>query len=471
MTPPFEVHYDTPASNGFAPPIKDDRVSPTTLGHPAATKADATRRTARVLVACPDARPPAYEAAAGLAGVGYLDAFHTGAYGAGFGRITAVARQYAPCHYLKLRRKLKRRLHRGIPADRVRAAWSFDVALALENRLGGRRPRARHAVARARTARFDASLARAVEHERPDMLFIFSDVGSECALPAARRLGIASVLSMVHGDVREELRVLQAERERSPDFFSIYLTDGPVSESELGWLHERRLREVELADRVLVPSEHIAEELVSHGTARDRIDVVPYAANVERFRPVAGKALGAECTFLFAGGICQRKGIKYLLEAWRTVRRPGWKLQLLGGMPADARPLEPYRDEVEWLGRIGHRNVARVMAGADVFVFPSLFEGSAVVTYEALACGLPSIVTRESGAVARDGIDGRLVPAGDIERLAHAMDELGRRPELRAQMSRNARSRALDFDWSRYHRALRVVVEELHGWAPSAEIA
>ena len=54
------------------------------------------------------------------------------------------------------------------------------------------------------------------------------------------------------------------------------------------------------------------------------------------------------------------------------------------------------------------------MAAADVFVFPSLFEGSAVVTYEALACGLPSIVTPNAGSVVRDGVDGFHVPAGDV---------------------------------------------------------
>ena len=56
------------------------------------------------------------------------------------------------------------------------------------------------------------------------------------------------------------------------------------------------------------------------------------------------------------------------------------------------------------------------MAAADVFAFPSLFEGSAVVTYEALACGLPSVVTPESGSVARDGVDGFVVPSGDASR-------------------------------------------------------
>ncbi len=79
------------------------------------------------------------------------------------------------------------------------------------------------------------------------------------------------------------------------------------------------------------------------------------------------------------------------------------------------------------------------MAAADVFVFPSLFEGSAVVTYEALACGLPSIVTAEAGSVVRHGLEGLVVPARDVEALAEAMERLGCDPGLREDFAASAR--------------------------------
>ncbi len=235
--------------------------------------------------------------------------------------------------------------------------WGFDLALAAERRLAASQPDVRLRLARWRTRRFDRIVEQALVRDRPAAALFFSDVASEFALPECRRLGIASVLSMVHGDVREERRVMEIEAETAPDFFPIYLGSGEVDSREMAWLHERRLRDIELADRILVPSEHIAGELVRHGTARDRIDVVPYAADTRRFVPDPGKRHGAACTFLFAGGITQRKGIKYLLEAWRLVRRPGWRLQLLGALPADTGPLRPYLDDVEWLGRFPHAEV------------------------------------------------------------------------------------------------------------------
>jgi starch synthase len=309
-------------------------------------------------------------------------------------------------------------------------------------------------LARWRTQRFDRLVERTIVRERPAAALFFSDVASEFGLPACRRLGVAAVLSMVHGDVREERRVMEIEAEMAPDFFPIYLGGGEADSREMAWLHERRLRDIELADRILVPSQHIADELASNGTSRDRIAVVPYAADTGRFVPRVDKSYGPHCTFLFAGGITQRKGIKYLLEAWRLVRRPGWKLQLLGALPANCTPLAPFMNDVEWLGRFPHSEVPGRMSSADVFVFPSLFEGSAVVTYEAMACGLPCIVTAEAGAVTRHGRDGLIVPARDIPALAAAMERMGSDIAFRAACARSARTQAEAYDWARYHEAL-----------------
>jgi glycosyltransferase involved in cell wall biosynthesis len=407
-----------------------------------------------VLVACPDARSPAYQAVVGLARAGRLCRFVTGFYYGGGGRVTGMARQVGREPFSRFERLLQRRHEPGIPACRVQSDWGFDIALAGESRFAATNSGLRLRLARWRVRRFDRIFARALAHDAPRAALVFSDVASEFGLPECRRLGIASVLSMVHGDVREERRVMELEAELAPDFFSIYLGSGEVDAREIAWLHERRLRDIELADRVLVPSEHIASELVRHGTHRDRVAIVPYAADTRRFVPDPQKSYGPSCTFLFAGGVTQRKGIKYLLEAWRMARRPGWRLQLLGALPADPGPLYRYRDEVEWLGRVPYARVPACMASADVFVFPSLFEGSAVVTYEAMACGLPSIVTAEAGSVVRHGRDGLVVPARDVVALAEAITRLGSDPSFRAACSASARARALAHDWPRYHEAV-----------------
>jgi starch synthase len=413
-----------------------------------------TPGTDRVLVACPDARPPAYQAVIGLAQANLLHSFHTAYYYGGGGRLGSLARRVAPERFARWQRTLSRRHDPEIPRARVRSSWGYDVALRLEDRLARRGHRARSGVARWRTEQYDRKLARALTRHRPDAALLFSDVGSHYSLPICRELGIGSILSMVHGDVREEQQVLEREAEAAPDFFRIYLGDGSLDLAALAWLHERRLRDIELADRILVPSDHIADTLVRYGTSRDKIAVIPYAADTRRFRPDPAKRHDETCTFLFAGGITQRKGIKYLLEAWRRVRRPGWRLQLLGELPSDPGPLVDYLDGVEVLGRVAHAEVPARMSAADVFVFPSLFEGSAVVTYEALASGLACVVTPDAGSVVRDGIEGLLIPPATVGRLAEAMESLGNDPDRRAAMAAAARTRAESFDWPRYHRAV-----------------
>src|SRR5262249_33445676 len=141
-------------------------------------------------------------------------------------------------------------------------------------------------------------------------------------------------------------------------------------------------------------------------------------------------------------------------------------LQLLGPLPRTIGPLRPYLEMVEPLGRVAHAEMPARMAAADVFVFPSLFEGSAVVTYEALACGLPSIVTPNAGSVVRDGVEGFLVRPRNALALAARMEQLGNNRELRSTMAKAARLRALAFDWPRYHAALTTVVDGLLQQSP-----
>ncbi len=203
----------------------------------------------------------------------------------------ALARRFAPRRFARHERLLRRRHEPEIPAHRVRSDWGFDLALAAECRLASGHPEV--SVGGSPAGGPDGSTGSssgrwfAIGPARP-----FSSATSprNLRLPACRRLGIASVLSMVHGDVREERRVMEVEAETAPDFFPIYLGSGEVDRREMAWLHQRRLRDIELADRILVPSDHIAGELVRHGTPRERIAVVPYAADTRRFVPDPGKS-------------------------------------------------------------------------------------------------------------------------------------------------------------------------------------
>jgi glycosyltransferase involved in cell wall biosynthesis len=109
---------------------------------------------------------------------------------------------------------------------------------------------------------------------------------------------------------------------------------------------------------------------------------------------------------------------------------------------------------VQLLGAVPRNEISQHYSWADVFLLPSICEGSATVTYEALAHGLPVICTPNTGSVVRDGLDGFLVPARDVDAIVDRLERLRANPELRSEMSINARARSAEFTVAAYGRRL-----------------
>jgi glycosyltransferase involved in cell wall biosynthesis len=88
-------------------------------------------------------------------------------------------------------------------------------------------------------------------------------------------------------------------------------------------------------------------------------------------------------------------------------------------------------------------------------VFPSQWEGSAKVTYEAAACALPQITTREAGDVVRDGVEGIIVKPADVDAIAAGIEKLYRDPALVEHMGQAARKRMVEnFTWDHFRTRL-----------------
>jgi glycosyltransferase involved in cell wall biosynthesis len=93
-----------------------------------------------------------------------------------------------------------------------------------------------------------------------------------------------------------------------------------------------------------------------------------------------------------------------------------------------------------------------------VLVLPSLLEGSALVVLEAMASGLPVVVTPNAGADAvRDGIDGFVVPIRSPEALAARLEQL-LDPDLRQRIGEAGRARSMDYTWEAFHRGFREAI-------------
>jgi glycosyltransferase involved in cell wall biosynthesis len=234
------------------------------------------------------------------------------------------------------------------------------------------------------------------------------------------------------------------------------------------------LAELPRADYVVAQSRFAQRSLAEYGVAPGRVLLMPLGVDVGRFRPAAAPP-EAERPFrvLFAGQMSVRKGVHHLLEAWSRLALPEAEL-LFAGAPRDPYIqdlLKRQKGRVRALGFVPHARLHEVYQQADLFVFPSLAEGGVYVIYEALACGLPCIVSANAGSAVRDGIEGFVLPVGDVDALADRIAALAADPAQRQRMAAAARARAEHFSWENFYRRIglmyRAAVER--GGAPFEE--
>ena len=202
-------------------------------------------------------------------------------------------------------------------------------------------------------------------------------------------------------------------------------------------LAARELQSITMADYLVCPSQWVADYLFSLGTQSKRVRIIPYwTYDIPQARPrrFDGRR---KLRLLFVGRVSLIKGIQYLLEA---IAEMGEYLELvvIGQSNLQPRKLRELRRSTTFLSDIPRSEVDRWYQWADVFVLPSLCEGSALVIYEALSHGLPVIATPNCGTIVADGREGFLVSAGDAKALANALERLLQTPAAIEKMSASA---------------------------------
>jgi glycosyltransferase involved in cell wall biosynthesis len=198
------------------------------------------------------------------------------------------------------------------------------------------------------------------------------------------------------------------------------------------------LRDIENADWIIVNSDFVRETFQWVGLDTTRVKVIYAGVEAEFMDSIPRRdenSTGGPLHLLFAGEIGQRKGANVLFRALSTLESVDWRLDLIGAIaPAIATDWSKFLNDprVTWHGTVRIRQLAPLMSQAEVFVFPSLAEGSARVVAMAMAAGCYVVTTPNSGSIVRDGVHGRLVPPGDPEALAATLTEIAnRRRQLR----------------------------------------
>ncbi len=229
---------------------------------------------------------------------------------------------------------------------------------------------------------------------------------------------------------------------------------GPLAKwkSRLLLDRERFIEEYELADLVVVLSERAAETFRGKNFPEEKLFYLPRGVDIDRFKPGVRPP---KFRAIFSGALIERKGIHHLLEAWHRLNLPDAELWLVGSVHEEAKVhlKNFWRDNIRTVGFT--KDPENYLNQGTIYVFPSQWEGSAKTVYEAAACGLPSVTTKEAGDVVRDGIEGILVRPGDIDAIANAIQYFYDHPEAVERMGAAARQRVVEnFTWDHYRARL-----------------
>ena len=237
-----------------------------------------------------------------------------------------------------------------------------------------------------------------------------------------------------------------------------FLRDDPFPGGE-------RLRELvpwslERAARVLVPTYAIAGEVSdAYGIASDRIvvtheGVAPVFFGATPLSDLALARMGISHPYAVAVGTREpRKNLPTLLRAWEAVRADldGWMLVLAG--PRGWGPALPETPGVVAIGWVGDETLPGLVAGAEIFCYPSAYEGFGLPPLEAMAAGTPALVGDHPAAAEVIADAAVIVRGGDVDEVAEGLRRLGTDGALRRRLRVQGRARATGFTWAKTARS------------------
>lgn len=276
-----------------------------------------------------------------------------------------------------------------------------------------------------------------------DAIYTFDRAGLELMI-AAKALGLITIMEQTVAPFRINQRYLREEQERFPDWESPEIISNAAEE----WFSEREEAEWDKADLILCGSEYVKSSIIECGGPGKCCAVVPYGVD-SRLTGIQRKPHTGPLRVLTVGSIGLRKGAPYILDAAKYLQGYA-EFRMVGS--AELLPIAEakLREHVELTGQVPRSNISQHYQWADVFLLPSLNEGSAGVVYEALSSGLPVICTPNTGSVVRDGVDGFIVPIRDTEIICAKLEQLADERELLEVMSHNARQTAMEYSLVEY---------------------
>jgi len=299
-------------------------------------------------------------------------------------------------------------------------------------------------------------------HQRQNIrgVYAYEDC-AERLFETASELGVCRIYDLPIAYWETAQRLLHEEALRYPEWEP---TLGGTRDSEEKLA--RKTRELDLAELVVCPSAFVLDSLPRSARTSKPCVVASFGSpSLEQVEPAERKPGDGPMRVLFAGALTQRKGLADLFAAMKLLASKEIELVIMGSL---LRPLAWYREQFPhfiYEPPRPHRDVLRLMRTCDVLVLPSIVEGRALVQQEAMACGLPLIVTKNAGGddLIAEGETGFLVPIRSPEAIAEKINWCATNRASISGMAIAAQRRASELTWHGYGEKVLAAIRSLTG--------
>lgn len=388
-----------------------------------------------------------YQIALALQEVGALEKFYgTLCYHEKYWLIKAF-KSLPPALSEKILNLLKRRQYSHLNSETVVIHPWPEIMARLIRSLAGRNYFTNNALQHYQCRQFDSYVSAKLDRLTFDV-FIGLSGSALHSLRRAKTLGKIAIIDQHDIHYQAAARFLSEELEACPEFKET-IPYWPPYQPYLDVVRQ----EMEEADFILVPSTFALESHLAAGIPKEKLVLMLHAVEPQ-YEVLCDRRISSRpFRILFVGTISQRKGIKYLLEAVKQLNKPNIELTLVGEAHRKIDLLALYEPYFKWVGYVPHEQLKSYFEQSDVLVLPTIYDAFGLSALEAMAAGLPVIVSENCAAgsdVVRDGIDGYVVPIRDVEVLKDRLLRLYHNQELREIMSRNASARVKTFHWQSY---------------------
>jgi glycosyltransferase involved in cell wall biosynthesis len=308
----------------------------------------------------------------------------------------------------------------GLAPSRVRSFWMHGIAARASWWIGENLsiPYAEAGLHKV----FGRWAAAQIVKEDWDVVHSFSGVSEEILRATSSR---ASLRMMVRASahIRTQARIMEEEQVRARTKL-----DRPSR-----WMIAREEREYALAERIYVLSSFAQNSFLSHGTDPLKLSLVPHGSSLDRFRPPANVietrcariVSGDRLRVLFVGTLCFRKGLLDLASILRSPGSERFQFRFVGPVSEEAKRLvKELRPLAEFVPKQPQDKLPEAYAWGDVFVFPTIEDGFALVLSQASAAGLPILTTTNCCGpdLIHEGQTGWVLPIRNPEVFAKRLD-------------------------------------------------